>query len=143
MGGWVGGGWCNFTPPCLFSLNNSEMVETLVLNLVFLTQPSLQILGKTQTGVFPVFGRGYFRFSDGGIPDFRISGQSLIKGNCHNSRTSDDIDMKVGPVTKLDKRNKTTSKMLMITSCRKIAMSLPFFQFTANLEQSGSRIPDA
>ena len=51
--------------------------------------------------------------------------------------------MKVGPVTKLDKRNKTTSKMLMITSCRKIAMSLPFFQFTANLEQSGSRIPDA
>ena len=29
--------------------------------------------------------------------------------NCHNSRTSHDIDMKFGPVTKLDKRN-TTSK---------------------------------
>ena len=27
-------------------------------------------------------------------------------------------------------------------SCRKIVMSLPFFQFTANLEQSGSWIPD-
>ena len=48
--------------------------------------------------------------SDGGISDFWISGQSLIKENCHNSRTSDDIDMKLGPVTKLDKRNKTTLK---------------------------------
>ena len=47
---------------------------------------------------------------DGGISDFQISGQSLIKENCHNSRTSDDIDMKLGPVTKLDKRNKITSK---------------------------------
>ena len=48
--------------------------------------------------------------SDGGISDFRISGQSLIKENCHNSRVRDDIDMKLGPVTKLEKRNKTTSK---------------------------------
>ena len=51
--------------------------------------------------------------SDEGISDFRISGQSLIKVNCHNSRTSDGIDMKLGPVTKLDKRNKTTSKKLL------------------------------
>ena len=43
--------------------------------------------------------------SDRGISDFRISGQSLKKENCHNS--SDDIHMKLGPVTKLDKRNKT------------------------------------
>ena len=48
--------------------------------------------------------------SDGGTSDFRISGESLIKENCHNSRASDDIDMKLGPVTKLDKKNKTTSK---------------------------------
>ena len=48
--------------------------------------------------------------SDRGISDFQISGQSLIKKNCDNSRTSDDIDIKLGPVTKLDKRNKTTSK---------------------------------
>ena len=41
---------------------------------------------------------------------FRISGQPLIKRNFHNSRTSDDNDMKLGPVTKIDKRNKTTSK---------------------------------
>ena len=37
--------------------------------------------------------------SNGGIFDFRISGQSFIKENCHNFRTSDDIDMKFGPVT--------------------------------------------
>ena len=28
------------------------------------------------------------------ISNLRISGQSLIKENCQNSRTSDDIDMK-------------------------------------------------
>ena len=32
------------------------------------------------------------------------------KGNYQNSGTRDNIDMKRGPVTKLDKRNKTTSK---------------------------------
>ena len=45
-----------------------------------------------------------------GISDFWISGQSLMKENCPNSRTSNDIDMKLGPVTKLDKRNKVTLK---------------------------------
>ena len=45
-----------------------------------------------------------------GISDFRISGQSHIKENCYNSRTRDDISMKHGPVTKIDKRNKITSK---------------------------------
>ena len=48
--------------------------------------------------------------SDGGISVFQISGQSLIKEKCHNSRTSNDIDMKLGAVTKLDKKNKTTLK---------------------------------
>ena len=52
-------------------------------------------MDKTQTGV---------------ITKFRISGQSLIKVNCHNSRTSDDIDMKLGSVTKFDKKNKITSE---------------------------------
>ena len=38
---------------------------------------------------FPDIGKN----SDVGVSDFRISGQSLIEENCHNSRTSDDIDM--------------------------------------------------
>ena len=48
--------------------------------------------------------------SDGGISDFWISGQSFIKKNCHKSRISHDIDIKIGPVTKLDKGNTTLSK---------------------------------
>ena len=44
----------------------------------------------------------YFRF-----PDFW---STLIKRNCHNSRISDDIDLKLGPVTKIDKRNKKRQK---------------------------------
>ena len=52
-------------------------------NLVSLTRPSLQILGKTETGY---------------ISNFWIAGQSLINENCHNSRTINDIDMKLRPV---------------------------------------------
>ena len=51
--------------------------------------------------------------------------------------------MKLGPVTKFDKKNKTTSKNLTMTLCRPIVTSLSLFRFMANLEQSGSRIPDA
>ena len=51
--------------------------------------------------------------------------------------------MKLGPVTKFDKRNTTKSKKLMMTSCQQFVTSLPFFRFMANLEPSGSRIPDA
>ena len=70
-----------------------------------------------------------------GISNFRISDQSLIKENCHNSRssrTSDYIDMKLGPVTKFDKRNKTTLKNFDDDVCEKIVTSLSFFQFLAN-----------
>ena len=77
--------------------------------------------------------------SDGGISDFRISGQSLIKVNYHNSRTSDGIGMKLGPVAKLDKRNTITSKKLTMKSCPQIVTSLSFFQFIANLGQSTSK----
>ena len=41
-----------------------------------------------------------------------ISGQSLKRENCHNSRTSNDIDIRLGPVTKLDKKNTATSKKI-------------------------------
>ena len=87
-------------------------------NLVSITRYSLQILGKTQTGVFS---------------DFRMSGQSFIKENCHNSRTGDDIDMKLGPVTKYDKRNKTTSKNfddnVMSGNCNAILRFFGFLDF--------------
>ena len=83
--------------------------------------------------------------SDVGISDFPISGQSLIKENCHNSRTSDDIDMKLGPVTKLDKRNKTTSKKfdvdVMSENCDVIVIFRIFGQFGAvRRPDSGHRV---
>ena len=67
--------------------------------MVSLTCPSLPDIGRN---------------SDGGVSDFGISGQSLVRANGCNSRTSDDIDIKLGPVTKLDKRN------LIMMSCQKI-----------------------
>ena len=73
--------------------------------------------------------------SDGGISNFRISGQSLIKENCHNSRTGGDIDMKLGLVTKLDKKNKTTLKFfgddVMSGNYDVIVIFLIFGQFGA------------
>ena len=50
--------------------------------------------------------------SDRGISNFRIFGQSLIKVNCHNFRTSDDIEMKTESVTKFEKRNKSTPQKI-------------------------------
>ena len=50
--------------------------------------------------------------SEGSIFDFWIFGQSRIKINCFNSRTSDDTVMKLRPVTKRDRRYKATSKKI-------------------------------
>ena len=108
-----------------FAAFSNILLETLVTNLVPLTRPSLPILGKTQAEVFP------------------ISGKSLIKENCDNSRTNGDIDMKLGPVTKIDKKNKATSKYSMVTPCQQIVMSFSFFQFRDNLEHSRSRFRGA
>ena len=75
--------------------------------------------------------------SDGGITDFQTSGQSFVKKNCHNSRGSDDFDMKLGPVVKTDKRNKATSKKfddgVMPTNCDDIIIFLIYGQFRATL----------
>ena len=43
---------------------------------------------------------------DGGISNFQIYGQSLIN-EIFNFRTISDIDMKLRPVTELDKRNRS------------------------------------
>ena len=76
--------------------------------------------------------------------DFQISGQSLIKVNCHNSRTSDYIDMKHGPVTKLDKRNKIKLNKFdddaMSTNCDLIVIFLTYGQFGATQKPDSRRI---
>ena len=85
-------------------------------------------MDKTQTGV---------------ITNFRISGQSLIKVNCHNSRTSDDIDMKLGSVTKFDKKNKITSEKFDnddMLDGDVIVIFLIYSQFGAILKPDSGRI---
>ena len=81
---------------------------------------------------------------DGGIFDFQFSGQSLIKENCHNFRTSNDIDMKLGPVTKVDRRNKIMPKKfdddVMLTNFDVIVIFPIYDQFGAIRNPDSGRI---
>ena len=103
-----------------FSLINSETVkavtrafatsinvslETFMPSLVSLTRPSLQILGETQTGVFP------------------ISGLSFINKICHNSRISNDMDSHWTSHYSWQEKHGNT-KILTMMSCRQIVTSL-------------------
>ena len=92
--------------PYWFELNNLETVEAITQEFCSIQQ---HFIGNicTKFGIFkslqcPDAGQN----SDGCIFNFWISGQSLIKENWHSSRIKDDIYIKFGPVTKLDKRNK-------------------------------------
>ena len=64
--------------------------------------------------------------SNEGISNLQISGHCLMKENRHNSRTGSDIDMKLGPVTKLKKGNTATSKKFdddkMLINCNIIVI---------------------
>ena len=75
---------------------------------------------------------------------FRISGQSLMKGNCHNSRTSDNIDLKLGQVTRIGKRNTTTSKKIdkdfMPANCDVIVICPNYGKFGAIQKPDSGRI---
>ena len=81
---------------------------------------------------------------DEGISDFRISGQSFINENCHNSITSHNIDMKLGPLTKLDKTNTTTSKKfndgVMSENCDVIVFFPIYGQFAAIRKPDSKRM---
>ena len=101
------------SPPFWISLNNSETAKAVNLAFCSIQQHFIRDIrakfGIHNSSQSPDIGQN----SDEGISDFQISGQSLIKENCYNSRTSGGIDMKFGPVTKLDKRNKKkTSKKI-------------------------------
>ena len=96
------GGGIFTPPPCWFSLNNSETAKAATVKAVTSCQvwyPSLA----------PISDVG--QNSNVGVSDFWNSGQSLTNKNCHNSRTNSDIDMKLGPVTILEKKNMVTSKI--------------------------------
>ena len=121
-----------FYPPCWFFHNNSEMVKAIILSFCSIQWHFIKDIRAKFNIPNLSQSQDTAQNSYGGICDFGIYSLSLIKENCRNSRTSDDIGMKLGSVTKLDKR-----------SCRKIVKSLSILQFMVNLEQSRSRIPDA
>ena len=78
--------------------------------------------------------------ADEGISNFWITGQSLMKENCQNSRYGNDIDIKLRPVTKLDKRNKIPSKQFDNDVMSENYDIIFIFPIYGHLEQSGSRI---
>ena len=82
--------------------------------------------------------------SDGGISSFQIYGQSFINENCHNSSTSDDINNKLRPVTKLDKRKKNLSKEIgneiMSANCDAIVTFPIYGQFGSIQKPDSERI---
>ena len=104
--------------PCWFSLNNSETVKAVAMSFCSIQQTFIRdICAKLGIPNLPQCP-GIGKISDEVISNFQISGQSLIKESCYNSRTRDDIHMKLVPVTKLHRRNKTISKNLTMTSFR-------------------------
>ena len=124
----------NFTP-CWFSLNNSETVK--LWHFIRNFQAKFDIPNLSQS---PDIGQN----SDGSISVFWFSGQSIIKENCHNSRTSHDIEMKLGPVTKLNKKNKTASRNFdddaMSANCDVIVVFPIYSQFGATRKPDSRRI---
>ena len=93
-------------PLCWFSLYNSETVKAVTLvfcsilyNFIWDIRAKFSIPNSLQSlDIGQNSKRGVFH------------GQSLVKENCQNSRTSDNIVLKFTPLTKFEKRYKTTSK---------------------------------
>ena len=69
--------------------------------------------------------------------------KSLIIKKCHNSTPINNNDMKLSPVTKLNKINATMAKKLARIFCEQFITSLSFFRLLADLQQSWIPIPDA
>ena len=111
-------------PPCWVFLKNLETVKSVALAFCsiqsFFIRDIHAKFGIPNSPESPDVGQSSGR----GISNFWISGQPLLNKNCDNSRTTNDIDMRIGLVSKLDRGNTTTSK----------------HQFMANMEQSKSWI---
>ena len=95
----------DFRPSSWFSLNNSETVKAVTLEFC---SPKCHFIRDIHAKFVPV--SRHCEKLKGCISNFQISGQSFRIKNCQNSRTGNDIYMKLGPVTKFDKRNRATSK---------------------------------
>ena len=125
------GVWRRFFDPILpsgFSLNNSAIVKAVNLAFSSIQSPFIRNIhgrfGTHNSLQSPDIGQNSYYF--------RFLVKPLIIKNCHKSGTSDDIDINLVPVTKMGKRNMTTSKKLMTGSCRQIMKSSLVFRFMVN-----------
>ena len=84
----------------------------------------------------PEFGES----PDGGIFDLRVPGQSLKKRNCHNSKCSDHIDMKLGPEEEKQKKTKKIDDDVVSESCDVIAIFPIYDGFEAIRKRDSWRI---
>ena len=75
------GGTFPTPPPCWFSFINSDTVKAVTLAFII---DICAKFGIPNSPHFPDIGQN----PDGGVSGFRISSQSLIKGNCQNTRTN-------------------------------------------------------
>ena len=100
------------------------MLETSVLNLVSVTLPQSSDIGKNL---------------DGGISNFQISGRFLINKIFRNSRTTNNINMKFGLVSKLYKRKMEAQKQIdMSTNCDVIVI-FPIYEQSRAIRKPISR----
>ena len=113
----------NFTP-CCFSLDNSEIAKAVTLAFCSIWQHFIIDIHAKFGIPNSLQSLDIWQNSDESISHFRISGQSLIKKNCHNSRNRDDIGMKLGRELNLTRETKKRQKKLAMTLCRQIVMSL-------------------
>ena len=96
---------------CWIPLNNSATIKAVTVSFCSIQWLFMKgICAKFNIPNLPQ-SPDIGQISRQGISDFRISNQSFINKNGHNSRTSHDINMKLVPVNKLDKRSMTTSKV--------------------------------
>ena len=77
------------------------------------------------------------------IFEFQNHLEPVIILTSNNSRTSNNFNMKLGTVTKVDKWNTATSKKIDDNATSRKCDIIVIFTFIVNLEQFGSKIWDA
>ena len=99
-------------PPCLFSLNNLERIKAVTLAIFSNKQHFIRNIHAKFCIPNLIQSPDIAQNLDRGISNFRISCQASINENCHDSITSNVIDMKLDKRTKIGRRNTSRSNNL-------------------------------
>ena len=127
---------------CWFSLNNSKMVKAVTLVFCSIQELFIRDIGSKSFTPNSPHSDNIAQNPDSSNSDFCISDHFCINQNCHNIRTSHGIDMKLGSVTKPNKRSTTTSKKLNDDVMPKNCDIIFFIRFMVNLHPFRIWIPN-